>query len=244
MSTPRLYTQVSLVTGTKQAIEGQVAHHVLHVLRLKAGATVTVFDGHGREHLATLESSDRSAMTVRIGEPVEPVAEPSIEITLIQGIARKDRMDLILQKSVELGVGTIQPVWMQRSQSPVEGNRLSRREKHWQGIIISACEQSGRARLPQLLPAISYGEIHNGPDTPGLRLMLQPDGEKTLSGLAPPGKACTLMVGPEGGMTNAEMTQASEAGFTGVRMGQRVLRTETAGLATISAIQTLWGDFV
>jgi 16S rRNA (uracil1498-N3)-methyltransferase len=152
-------------------------------------------------------------------------------------------MDFILQKSVELGVNTIQPVWMQRSQSHLGGSRLDRREQHWHGIVINACEQCGRARLPALLPAVTYDALDYNLRQPGLRLLLEPGGDSSLRQLEPDGKAITLLVGPEGGLTDDEKEHAILAGFKAIRMGQRVMRTETAALAAISAIQALWGDF-
>jgi 16S rRNA (uracil1498-N3)-methyltransferase len=169
--------------------------------------------------------------------------ESPLQLTLLQGIARNDRMDFILQKAVELGVQTIQPIWMQRSQTRLKGERLEKRIRHWQGVITSACEQSGRSTLPQLsLPEDFSTWISTGTDS-DLLLMLQPDARSCLRNLKMPAGGISILVGPEGGLATEEQILARTAGFTGIRMGPRILRTETAALAALAGIQALWGDF-
>jgi 16S rRNA (uracil1498-N3)-methyltransferase len=243
MRTTRLYIPQPLQEGTTLAVSGQPAHHVRNVLRLRAGASLRLFNGSGREHAATLLETGRSAITLSIAAPVEPAAPPSLHITLAQGIARNDRMDLILQKAVELGVAGIQPLWMQRSQKHLKGERLEKRLLHWRGIVISACEQCGRATLPVLPEPMSFFDWQDNAADTGLRLMLQPEGHGTLRELDTPKNGVTLLVGPEGGLTPEERTGALRTGFTGIRLGQRILRTETAGIAALAGIQALWGDF-
>ena len=152
-------------------------------------------------------------------------------------------MDFILQKAVELGVQTIQPVWMQRSHTRLKGERLEKRINHWLGVIISACEQCGRATLPQLLRPEDYLNWINSGTGSELRLMLQPDARSCLRNMEKPAGSISILVGPEGGLTPEEQALAVATGFTGIRAGPRVLRTETAALATLAGIQTLWGDF-
>lgn len=166
-----------------------------------------------------------------------------MHLTLLQGIARNDRMDLILQKAVELGIQVIQPIWMQRSHSRLKGERLEKRIHHWQGVITSACEQCGRATLPQLSLPEDYISCINAETVGDLRLMLQPDARSCLRNLEKPAGGITILVGPEGGLAPEEQALARATGFTGIRIGPRVLRTETAALATLAGIQTLWGDF-
>jgi 16S rRNA (uracil1498-N3)-methyltransferase len=162
----------------------------------------------------------------------------------VQGIARNDHMDLVLQKAVELGAQTIQPLWMQRSQNRLKGERLEKRSNHWQGVIISACEQCGRATMPQLSPTKDYATwINSGTVAGELRLMLQAEALSCLRNLEQPAGRISILVGPEGGLTPEEEQLARSAGFTGIRMGPRILRTETAALAALAGIQTLWGDF-
>jgi 16S rRNA (uracil1498-N3)-methyltransferase len=153
-------------------------------------------------------------------------------------------MDLVLQKAVELGVQTIQPLWMQRSQKRLKGERMEKRSRHWEGVITSACEQCGRATLPTLLTADDYANGFTKRTTgSALRLMLQQDASSSLRSLEKPAGPVSVLVGPEGGLTMEEQALASASGFTGIRMGPRILRTETAALAALAGIQTLWGDF-
>ena len=242
MRISRIYIPQTLEEGATLTISGQAAHHVTHVLRLRAGAPLIVF-GAGHEHQATLRGIRRSELTIEVGAPCALMAESSLDISLLQGIARNDRMDLILQKSVELGVNRIQPLWMQRSQGQLKEERLEKRIQHWQGVIISACEQCGRSSLPELLPPEIYANCLNTQDHDGLKILLQPDSTTHLYDLTPPTGAIHILVGPEGGLSPEEHAGAGNAGFTGIRLGQRILRTETAALAALAGMQTLWGDF-
>ena len=242
MRIPRIYTPQALSEGTTLTISGQPAHHITHVLRLRVGAGLIIF-GQGREYHAILRDIRRSEVTIEVGISGRHMDESSIDVSLLQGIARNDRMDFILQKSVELGVNRIQPLWMQRSQSRLKGERLEKRIQHWQGVITSACEQSGRSTLPQLsLPEDYLTWINTGTDN-DLRLMLQPDARSCLRNLEKPTGGISILVGPEGGLAPEEQALARAAGFTGIRLGPRILRTETAALAALAGIQALWGDF-
>jgi 16S rRNA (uracil1498-N3)-methyltransferase len=243
MAIPRIYTTQPLSPGATLTIEGQSALHVIQVLRLRAGAELHMFDGHGHACAATLQDSGRNRITVLAGAAISGPAEPALDILLAQGIARHDRMDLILQKAVELGVSTIQPLWMQRSQSHLSGERLDKRLQHWQGVIISACEQCGRNTLPQLLPAQTMNEWLQTGCEAALKLLLQPGSALALPALDPPAGRIVLLVGPEGGLNGDEQAAAQRSGFTGIRLGQRILRTETAALAALAGMQVLWGDY-
>ena len=242
MRTSRIYIPQAFEEGSTLTISGQPAHHVTHVLRLRSGAKLIVF-GQGREHHAILRDITRSGLTIEVGASCDCMDESSIDVTLLQGIARNDRMDLILQKSVELGVNKIQPFWMQRSQGKLKGERLEKRIQHWQGVIISACEQCGRATLPELLPPVDYVSGLNTHGYDGLKLMLQPESTMTLHDIPAPSGTIYILVGPEGGLSLEEQTLAGSSGFTGIHLGQRILRTETAALAALAGMQTLWGDF-
>lgn len=243
MHVTRLYIPATLTPGRTLVVDGQPAHHVRHVLRLRTGSNLQVFDGNGKEVAATLVDIGRSEITLELGEPLAALPEPALHITLAQGIARNDRMDLIVQKSVELGVSRIQPLWMQRSQSHLKGERLEKRIAHWRGVITSACEQCGRATLPELQPPRPCADWLAARNEPGLRLLLQPDADRTLKGLDSNAQALTLLIGPEGGMTEEEHGLAAANGFQGIRLGPRILRTETASLAALAGIHALWGDF-
>ncbi len=243
MRIPRLYTPPPLTTGESVLIDGQTAHQVINVLRLRSGAQLRVFDGAGHEYHAILGDTGRGRIAVTVGEQVAGLAEPLLQVTLAQGIARADRMDLILQKAVELGVSSIQPLWMQRSQSHLKGARLEKRRQHWQGVVISACEQCGRNTLPTLAAPASFADwIHTVPGS-DCRIMLQPESAHTLQDTAPTNGNITLLVGPEGGLNASEQSLAKAEGFSGIRLGQRILRTETAALAALAGMQVLWGDF-
>jgi len=242
MRTPRIYTPQTLAQGAMLKISGQAAHHITHVLRLRTGAALIVF-GQGQEHHAILSDIQRSEVTVEVGAPGGSMNESSIDVTLLQGIARNERMDFILQKSVELGVNRIKPLWMKRSQSHLKGERLEKRIQHWQGVITSACEQCGRSTLPELFSPDEYANWLKSQTHNGVKLMLQPDSAVSLHKIQPPEGMVYLLVGPEGGLSPEERLLAGNAGFTGIRLGQRILRTETAALAALAGMQTLWGDF-
>ena len=243
MRIPRLYTPQAFIQGDELNITGQAAHHIAHVLRLSNGATVQVFDGSGCENRAIVRTINRSTVSLKIAGPVTVRPESSLDITLLQGIARNDRMDFILQKAVELGVNAIQPLWTQHSQAHLKGIRLEKRFKHWQGVIISACEQCGRATIPQLAAAKNYSEWMRNPETSGLRLLLQPDSETGMGTLKPTEERIHVLVGPEGGFDMDEQVLAKSVGFIGICLGPRILRTETAAIAVLAGMQTLWGDF-
>jgi 16S rRNA (uracil1498-N3)-methyltransferase len=243
MRIPRLYVPEAGKTGDIITVTDQTAHHVTKVLRLRPGAAVRLFNGSGPEWEAVLLEGKRTGIRMEIGKAVAPVDEPSLAITLAQGIARNDRMDFILQKAVELGVCRIQPLWMQRCQARVRGERLEKRLKHWQGIITSACEQCGRSTLPALSDPADYPAWINDQGDAAIRLMLQPDSIQTLHDLSPPGGDIIILVGPEGGLNPEEQRLAALAHFTGIRLGQRILRTETAALSALAGMHALWGDF-
>lgn len=243
MRIPRLYTPQAYTPGEDLTVTGQTAHHIANVLRIRSGASVSVFDGKGCEHRAIVKAIKRSEITLEIAEALAVLQESSLDITLLQGIARNDRMDFILQKAVELGVNSIQPLWTQRSQTHLKGNRLERRYDHWLGVIISACEQCGRAILPELGAVMNYSDWMLAESSSGLRVLLQPHSETGLGSLQPPAGKIYVLTGPEGGLHPDEQMLAQSAGFLGVCLGPRVLRTETAALAALAGMHTLWGDF-
>jgi 16S rRNA (uracil1498-N3)-methyltransferase len=244
MRTPRLYVPVVAASGEIITVTGQAAHHVIQVLRLRPGAVIRLFNGHGPEWNAVLLESKRSGIRLEVGATIETIAEPSLNITLAQGIARNDRMDFILQKSVELGVSRIQPLWMQRCQYRVNDERLEKRMRHWQGIIISASEQCGRSTLPELHKPEDYTVWISRRSASSLGLMLQPDSTQGLHDLPPPQGDIVVLVGPEGGLNQDEQRLATVSDFRGIRLGQRILRTETAALSALAGMHALWGDFL
>jgi 16S rRNA (uracil1498-N3)-methyltransferase len=242
MRVPRIYTPQPLTTGAVVALEEEAANHVGRVLRLRPGAPLRLFNGAGGEFEAAVAQAGKREVTVEIGAHLAGEAESPLQLTLIQSISRGERMDFTLQKAVELGVTRIVPVFSARSVVSLDGDRLERRHEHWMKIIVGACEQSGRNRLPQLAAACDLAQaLASGPE--GLRLVLDPVGAEALSAL-PGASAITLLVGPEGGLDDRELAQARAAGFRGLRLGPRVLRTETAALVALSVLQARWGDLI
>jgi len=243
MRIPRLYIPEVAASGGIVTVTGQTAHHVIKVLRLRPGSAIRLFNGHGAEWDAVLLESNRSEIRLEVCSPVEAIAASSLSITVAQGIARNDRMDFILQKSVELGVSSIQPLWMQRCQSRLRNERLEKRMQHWRGVIINACEQCGRSTLAELYNPENYTGWISKQNPSALGLMLQPESTQVLNDHPPQGRDIVVLVGPEGGLTTEEQRLAELSGFTGIRLGQRILRTETAALSALASMHTLWGDF-
>lgn len=239
----RLYVDTALAVGAEVDLPQAAADHVTRVLRLGAGAAVTLFNGNGSDYAATLNTpGKRGAKAVvhalQSAAPTSPLA-----ITLVQGVARGDKMDWILQKATELGVARIVPLITARTEVKLDAERSEKRMAHWRGVIASACEQCGRARLPELQAPRALADW--AADTgaiDGLRLRLDPEaavGPREL----PAFTAACLAIGPEGGLAPTDRALLQAAGFTGLRLGPRVLRTETAGLAALAALQALYGDF-
>lgn len=220
------------------------AHYLSRVLRLRVGHRLIAFDGAGRQWLARVVKVERGAVLIEAGEELDPVPESPLAITLAQGIARGERMDLSLQKATELGVAAIQPLMTARSEVRLSGARLERRMDHWRGVVIGACEQSGRARLPAIATPRRLADWLGAPpeDGHGTAFVLAAEGRGRLRDQPPPPGSITLLVGPEGGLTEGEIADAVRAGFQPLALGPRTLRTETAGPAAIAAFQTLWGD--
>ncbi len=245
MRIPRIFLPQTLTAGSRVVLEDAASNHLLRVLRLKPGAPVYLFNGAGGEFEATLSAVERGTAVVTLGAFIDVSRESPLSITLAQGISRGERMDYTLQKSVELGVSCIIPLETEFSQVRLEGERRERRRRHWEGVIAGACEQSGRTRLPELQPVTSLGDwlVSTSTVAEGLRLVLDPAAETGLSQLQlPPATRVTLLIGPEGGLSDREIEQSRRAGFAGLRLGPRILRTETAGIAALAALQALQGD--
>lgn len=244
MRIPRVYTPQPLNMGQTLELDAAPSKHLLTVLRLKAGAPLNVFNGDGREFSARLEAARKSRATVRVDAQHPSRSESPLQITLVQGMARGERMDFTLQKAVELGVHRILPVLTERSVVKLDSNNTPRKLSHWRNVIIGACEQSGRLRVPELgEPLTLHARLADLADSAALKLLLDPAAETSPRMLARPlQNAVTLLVGPEGGLSDTERLHARRSGFLGMRLGPRILRTETAGLVALSIIQSLWGD--
>ena len=238
---PRLYC-AQTIAGRAHILAPDAAHHAQRVLRLRAGDAVVLFDGTGGEWPGTL-AGDGRAQLVELGERRAVEREASVVLTLAQALPGGDKMDWVVQKAVELGVARIQPLEAARSVVRLAGPRAEKRHAHWQQVAIAACEQCGRNRLPEIAPLLALTDYLALPAQPAeARALLVPAGGARLVTLARPASA-TLLIGPEGGFTEAEQRAALAAGFQPVSLGPRVLRTETAGLAAIAAVLALWGEF-
>ena len=231
-----------LAPGARLELPEPVVRHAVRVLRLPTGTPITLFDGRGGEYPAVLEYVDRDYAYAVVGAWLERECESPLRVTLVQAVQAGDKMDYTIQKAVELGVDNIIPVESRRSVIRLTGDRAAKRVAHWQGVVASACEQCGRNRLPLVAPLEGLDKWFARPRSSALRLMLAPGAATTLSAL-PPAAEVELLVGAEGGLDEREVEAARLAGFTAIRLGPRVLRTETAGLAALAALQILWGDF-
>lgn len=240
---PRVYLPVDVPAHGAASVPPDQAHHLSHVLRLGVGDAVTAFDGRGHEYAATIARISKHGVVLNVGEPQALSRESPLEIVLAQGISSGDRMDYTVQKAVELGVRAIQPLSTERSVVRLDPARAAKRAAHWQGIAIAACEQCGRNELPQVLPVAGYTAWLASLPHAARKLTLTPGASQRLAELDRPSGAIVLLAGPEGGLSPREHGDAEGAGFTAVRLGPRVLRTETAAVAALAAMQTLWGDF-
>lgn len=242
MRISRIYTSQALTPNQEITLEPAASRHLTQVLRLRPGAELVLFNGDGCNYGARLEVATKKDAVVLVLSRSEPEPESILEIHLYISISRGERMDFAIQKSVEMGVTAITPVFSQHGVVNLKGERLEKRQQHWHQVMISACEQSGRCRLPTMHSVIGIEQLLETPPE-GLNLILNHRANTCLSDLKQPGDRFNILIGPEGGLSEAEILAAQNSGFHGVRLGPRVLRTETAPLAAIAAIQTLWGDY-
>lgn len=242
MSAPRFYLDQPLALGARFSLPPGPARHAAKALRLAAGDAITLFSGQGGEFDARIERIQKDEVAVSITGFSDVERESRLRVMLAQGISSGERMDYTLQKAVELGVAAIQPIAAKRSVVKLAGERADRRVAHWQGVVASACEQCGRNRVPAVAPPLTLAHWL-GQQQGGRLLFLSPLAEARLADLPPPAAQDWLVAGPEGGFELDEIAALQAAGAIPVRLGPRVLRTETAALAALSAMQTLWGDF-
>lgn len=240
MRTIRVHVDTPLAVGHELVLPEDAARHLGTVLRLGPGDAFVLFNGDGHDYPARWIEGGRKAARVAVLAQEIVERESPLEITLAQAICRGEKMDLVLQKAVELGVHAVQVLHSTRSEVKLDGERLQRRMEHWRQVIVSACEQCGRAVVPVLHPPQPLA-IWMRAAGEGLRLHLDPVAQSSLATL-PMVDAVTLVVGPEGGFAHEEVERLEASGSTGLRLGPRVLRTETAGLAAIAALQARFGD--
>lgn len=240
MRIPRIHLAPPLEEGGQRFLDKEQTRYLRRVLRLEDDHPVRVFDGLGEEREARLGRDERGNSLLDLEGAVAGNPESPLAITLVQGVCRGQRMDYALQKAVELGVHRIECVFCERTVVRLDGKRLQKRLRHWQGVVEAACAQSGRRMIPQIISHASLAEALAEGNREGL--YLEPAAEHGLKAVTPEGKALSLVVGPEGGLAAHERRALESAGYRGLRFGPRVLRTETAGVAALTALQCLWGD--
>lgn len=243
MRLTRVFVDLPLAPGARVVLPESAGAHLVRVLRLREGEACVLFNGNGNDYDARLLSAGKRGVEAEVHAMRIVDNESPLRMMLLQGIARGEKMDLILQKATELGVAAIAPVFADRTEVRLDGDRLEKRVAHWRSVIASACEQSGRARIPELLPPRGLSEAVAALDEEALKLTLDPLGEHRFDTLSPVGASgIAIGIGSEGGWSEKDRAILRSAGFTGLRLGPRVLRTETAGLAAIAALQAKFGD--
>lgn len=243
----RIYCEGPLPVGAASndalvALPSAGAYHVVRVLRMREGAPLIVFDGSGTDHKAEIVKVEGDKVSVRLAGPTPGTPESPLRITLVQGVSRSDRMDWTLQKATELGVATLSPVLTARSVVRLDEKQAEKKQAHWRGIVIGACEQCGRSKIPTVSTPIALRNYLSSVRKEGMRLVLSPAAPAALTGIASLPQKVELLIGPEGGLDDEELGAAQKAGFMPVRLGPRVLRTETAAVVALTVLQALWGD--
>jgi 16S rRNA (uracil1498-N3)-methyltransferase len=241
----RVYLDAKLAPGAHVTLAGNAAGHITRVLRLRVGETLTLFNGQGGEYAGTIDTAHGGEVTVTLGGHRSIERESPLALTLAQGVSRGERMDLVVQKATELGAVRLAPLLTERSVVRLDARQAERKRNHWRAIAVGACEQSGRNRVPEVLAPLTLREFLRAAPAPGtapLQLLLSPAAERTIAELAGPLRAVTVLIGPEGGLDEAEHAAALGAGFVPVRLGPRILRTETAAIAAVALLQRQFGD--
>jgi 16S rRNA (uracil1498-N3)-methyltransferase len=240
MRISRLYINQALKSEQEIVLAKDAAHYLINVLRLRVGAELVLFNGEGGEYTARLIVADKKAAKLKLLESQDIERESSLELTLVQAISRPEHMNYTIQKAVELGVTRIVPLITKRS-PPIDKTKINKREQHWQKIIISACEQCGRNRLPILDQVQTFSEYLADKNQLEHSIVLAPKANHRISTLKID-KKINVLIGAEGGLTEEEIQQAIQAGYLDVSLGSRILRTETAAIAMLALCQGFWGD--
>jgi 16S rRNA (uracil1498-N3)-methyltransferase len=248
MRLTRVYVEEALAPGTSRSLAGNAATHITRVLRLERGATLTLFDGRGGEYAARVEDLRKDRVLVSIGAHAASERESPLAIVLAQGVSRGERMDLVVQKATELGVRRIVPLVTERTVVRLDPRQADNRLRHWRAIAIAACEQCGRNTLPLIDASVRLDEwLGTASDSLArsaefTRIVLSPEAELRVRDLAPSSGGFLVLIGPEGGLAESEQTAAHAAGFQALTLGPRILRTETAAIAALAALQERLGD--
>jgi 16S rRNA (uracil1498-N3)-methyltransferase len=244
MRLTRCYVPPPLSAGDTRLLPEDVSTHVARVLRARAGELLTLFDGRGGEYDARIVAIERRGVRVQIDTHRTIERESALAVTLLQALARGERMDFIVQKATELGVAAIVVLPAERSRVRLDAQRLAQRCEHWRAVAVSACEQCGRNRVPSIQAAADLASACAQSDAASLRLLLALDAGRALTSLVQRASSVSLLIGPEGGFSDAELALAAQHGFESCRLGPRVLRAETAPLAALAAIQAVAGDLL
>ena len=232
-----------MINGESIELRGDTARYLGKVLRGRVGDAVTLFNGEGPEWHATITAFSKNQVTLAIGDSFEAGTESPLRIHLVQGISRGERMDFVVQKATELGVKRITPVLTEYGVVKLDDSRAAKRREHWQKIAINACEQCGRTRLPLIDAPLRLKDwFGSRPESVDTELMLVPGAARSLSEISPPETKVCVLIGPEGGFSATEYDDAATVGFEAVSIGQRILRTESAAIATLAIMQSHWGD--
>ena len=242
---PRFYLDAPLRAGSSSVLPEDAAHHAVHVMRLHAGDEITLFNGRGGEYAARIASVERLRIAADVLEHRALERESPLRVTLVQGVSAGERMDFAIRKAVELGVAEIQPLLAERSMARPKGDRADARRAHWQKVVVAACEQSGRNRIPPVQPLIAEAAAYRPPgnDT-SQKILLSPRSAAAFSAICEKNQTSFILAaGPEAGFTAEEEAALCDSGFMPARLGPRVLRTETAALAALAALNALRGDF-
>lgn len=239
----RLYINDSLETGLSIDLDKQRSHYLLNVLRLKEQDSVIVFNGTGNQAQAQITNTGKQRVALEIVRDTERQTQSQLYLHLIQGLSRGDRMDFTVQKAVELGISEITPIYTEHSNIKLDAKRTERKVTHWQKVAISACEQCGQNYLPKINYPTRLGDILTSDNATLTRVVMDVHAAETINSITLHDQAVTFLAGPEGGLSDSEIQLLNSRGYTSIKLGPRVLRTETAAIALISAAQTLWGDF-
>ena len=248
MRLSRLHVDATLAIGDRITLPETAAGHLVRVLRAEIGDACVLFNGNGHDYDARITAIGKRNVEVEILAVRALDNESPLRITLLQALARGEKMDWILQKATELGIAAVIPVESERSEVKLDGERVGKRLVHWQSVIVAACEQSGRAVVPAIAPPQPLANALRAlPSSPALRLLLDPKASRALAGLGldvveHSRRELVLAIGPEGGWSPRDHELLRTAGFEGMRLGPRILRTETAGIAAIAVLQSRLGD--
>ena len=235
----RIYCDLPLVLGNIVELPEQATTHVARVLRLRLGSEILLFNERDGEFAAKLVTVERREVQAKLTAAVPNNAESPLELTLVQAIGKGERMDWAIQKAVELGITAIQPLLSERTVVQLKGDRADKRQRHWQQVVISACEQCGRVVIPPVAEPISLAGWCQSQQA---GWVMDPTAEQSVNEIIQPTTAAAIVVGPEGGFTDSELAALSKSGIQRLRFGPRILRTETAGLALLANLQTRFGD--